>query len=291
MYDQTYNGATIDRSQTSSCHIQTNAKWVVSHLSLFQMIKGLDQIGKHVPDLNTPLGIVRTFLLTVIPVLLVSAIFTALRFTGPIWQLVVEILFGGLGFFLVWLFFRSKADYQNRFGPLAYRFAAARFGLPGVTIIATAGAHIRYLPGPAFPRFWGDISLPVLGWTLIAAGVLLALRTVQTFGVDNLVMLYVYFPEESQLVNHKIYQILRHPAYGAIQWIAFGLALLNGGWFAFASALIFSLGLWVWVRLVEEKELIVRFGQDYAKYRQSVPAFWPRPNHLRGFFEFLVLGK
>ena len=130
-----------------------------------------------------------------------------------------------------------------------------------------------------------------VGWVLIAAGTLLGLRTVLTFGVDNLTMLYVYYPEESRFVNHKIYNILRHPAYAAVQCIAFGLALLNGSWSALACALILSLGLWGWVRLVEENELIERFGPAYIEYRQRVPAFLPRPRDLTGLFEFLIAGR
>jgi protein-S-isoprenylcysteine O-methyltransferase Ste14 len=92
-------------------------------------------------------------------------------------------------------------------------------------------------------------------------------------------------------VEHKIYNVLRHPAYAAAQRIAFGLSLLNGSWFALACALIFALGLWGWVHLVEEKELIERFGPAYVKYRQRVPAFWPRLRELKGFFEFLIVGR
>lgn len=73
--------------------------------------------------------------------------------------------------------------------------------------------------------------------------------------------------------------------------IAFGLALLNGTWTALAGALIYALVLWGWVTLVEEKELIERFGPNYAEYRRRVPAFWPRLDNLRGFFSFLILGS
>jgi protein-S-isoprenylcysteine O-methyltransferase Ste14 len=45
------------------------------------------------------------------------------------------------------------------------------------------------------------------------------------------------------------------------------------------------------VRLVEEKELVKRFGPAYSEYRQRVPAFWPRLGDLKGFFEFLISGR
>ncbi len=254
-------------------------------------IKGLDQLRKHVPDLNSPLGIFSLILLPVIALFLVSALYAALRMALPFWQLVAEILLGGLGFGLLYLFFRNRQDFRSRFGPLAYNRAARWFGLPGVTLIAAVIARLRDLPGPVILAYGWDLVLTVLGWVFIVAAVILALRTVQIFGVDNLTMVYVYFPEESQLVNQKIYDILRHPAYAAVQWLAFGLALLNGGLDALACALVFALGLWAWVHFVEEKELIRRFGASYVEYRKRVPAFWPRLRNLRDFAGFLLVGK
>jgi protein-S-isoprenylcysteine O-methyltransferase Ste14 len=254
-------------------------------------IKGLDQLRKHVPDFNTPIGVLRVFSLPILLFLLVTALLTTENLTWTVWLLVGEIMFGGLGFLLLYLFFRYKTDFKARFGPLAYSKAVSRFGFPGVAIISAVVARIRTIPGPEISHYGWYIVLPALGWALIAVGALLFLRTVQTFGVDYLIMLYVYFPEESHLVDHKIYNILRHPAYAAAQRIAFGLALLNGNWFAFACALIFALGLWGWVRLVEEKELIERFGPAYVEYRQRVSAFWPRLRHLKGFLEFLIVGR
>jgi protein-S-isoprenylcysteine O-methyltransferase Ste14 len=254
-------------------------------------IKGLDQLRQHLPDLNTPLQVMRFFLFSIILLCLVAVLFNSLLFNWPVGQLIAEIVLGGLGFLLLYLFFLNRQGFKARYGPLAYSRAASRFGFPGVTIIGSVIAHIRYLPGPGIPHFGWYFIVPGLGWALIVVATLLGLRTVLTFGVDNLTMLYVYFPEESQLVNHKIYNILRHPAYAALQWIAFGLALLNGNWFALACAMIFSLGLWGWVHFVEEKELIRRFGPSYADYRKGVPAFWPGLRDLKGFFEFLIVGR
>ena len=254
-------------------------------------IKGLDQLRKHIPDLYTPIGVLRFVLLPVVLFLLVTGLFNATRFTLPSWQGVAEILLGSLGFGLLYLFFRYRPDFKARFGPLAYRQAAMRFGLPGVTIIAAVVARLRYLPGPdILPGGW-NIVLTALGWVLVVVGAALGLRTVLIFGIDNLTMLYVYFPEESHLVDHRIYNILRHPAYAAVLCLAFGLALLNGNWVALGCAVIFLLGLWGWVRLVEEKELIQRFGPAYVEYQKRVPAFGPRLRDLRAFFGFLIVGR
>ena len=154
-------------------------------------IRGLDQLRKHLPDMNNLPGFLRFFLLSIILFSLVTALFTTLLLTWQFGQLIAEIVLGGVGFGLLYLFFRHKQDYKTRFGPLAYNRGASRFGFPGVTVIAIVIAHIRYLPGPMLPHFWGYIVLPALGWVLIAVGTLLGLRTVQIFGVDNLTMLYV----------------------------------------------------------------------------------------------------
>ena len=255
-------------------------------------IKGLEQLVKHAPELSTPLGVLRLLVFPILLLFLVNAGFIFLE--SRAWRLgslLGEIGLCGLGFGWLYQFFRVKNDFKTRFGPLAYSRAAQRFGLPAVTLIATTVAHLRTLPGPPIASSGWSIVMTASGWALIAFATLLALRTVGTFGVDNLVMLYVYFPEESRLVSHRIYTVLRHPAYAAVQCLAFGLALLNGNWFALGAALIFAVSLWDWVRLVEEKELAARFGPAYAAYRQRVPAFWPRPHDLGKLFEFLIIGR
>jgi protein-S-isoprenylcysteine O-methyltransferase Ste14 len=50
-------------------------------------------------------------------------------------------------------------------------------------------------------------------------------------------------------------------------------------------------GLTLWLRLVEEPELIERFGQGYATYRRNVPAFWPKPRDAGKFLRFLISGR
>lgn len=254
-------------------------------------IKGLDQLRKHVPDFNSPIGFLRILFLPILLIFLVTALLTTKYLTSAVWVLIGEIVFDGLGFFLIYLFVRYKNDFKVHFGALAYSKAVSRLGFPGVAIISAVVARIRTIPGPEIPHYWWYFVLPTLGWALIVMGLLLFLRAVLTFGVDYLIMLYVYFPEESHLVDHKIYKVLRHPAYASAQFIAFGLAFLNGNWFAVACALIFALSLWGWVRLVEEKELIERFGSSYVEYRRRVPAFWPHLRDLKVFFEFLIVGK
>ncbi len=162
--------------------------------------------------------------------------------------------------------------------------------MPGLGLIFGAVAHAGYMNGPFVPIGWWTIVFLALGWFMVCVGALLWVRSVQTFGVDNLTLLYVYYPEEGRIVDSSIYSILRHPIYASAIRVWMGLALLNGN----ANSIIFSifvpLGLTGWIRLVEEKELIERFGQSYADYRKRIPAFWPRLRDLGKFFKFLLTG-
>ncbi len=142
------------------------------------------------------------------------------------------------------------------------------------------------------PKFTQPMLVTVFswaGWVFIVIGGILAVQAVTTFGVDNLTMLYVYFPEESSLINSSIYGILRHPIYAGALRVGIGLALLNMGIYALTFAILLPLGLFGWIRLVEEKELLERIP-TYAEHRKRVPAFFPYPNKIPGFFKFLFTG-
>jgi len=48
-------------------------------------------------------------------------------------------------------------------------------------------------------------------------------------------------------------------------------------WFLPWFILIVTPGWLFFVRVYEEKELEIRFGEPYIKYRALTPFFWPRP--------------
>jgi len=152
-------------------------------------------------------------------------------------------------------------------------------------------AHIGYMPGPSLPRWWWTSLLPLAGWYFVLLGITLWMRAILTFGFDNLAMLYVYFPEKSRRVDTKIYAVIRHPIYAGVLRLGIGLALLNGNAFSlFFGLLLLPLGLTGWVLLVEERELIERFGSGYVDYRNATPAFWPRLRDLKKFYSFILTG-
>jgi protein-S-isoprenylcysteine O-methyltransferase Ste14 len=252
--------------------------------------KGMDVLAKHVPELNSAGGRARIALYAIFLFALVTAYFIATDHI-PTWSIDSQIIIIGLGFLVMSLFFSRKQAYSEKYKELAYRNAFAHYAMPGLALIMAAIAHAGYMNGPIIPQGWWKIIFFALGWFMFCIGSILWIRSVFTFGVDNLALLYVYHPEEGIIIDSKIYGVLRHPVYAGDLRVSIGLALLNGNANAIAFAILVPLGFTGWIRLVEEKELIERFGQPYLDYRKRTPAFWPRLRTLGRFFAFLLTGK
>jgi len=197
----------------------------------------------------------------------------------------------GVGFFWLSRFIMQRAALKKKWGEIAYRNGFAIFGIPGLSLILSAVIHTAYMPGPAIPLGWWSPGIVTLGVGFILIGLIILVRAIFTFGFDNLALLYIYYPDEGRMVNSAIYAILRHPTYAAVIRFGLGMAFLNSNWFAFAFALFMPLGMTVWLQVVEEKELIERFGASYANYRKCVPAFWPRPSDFGKFWKFMIKGR
>jgi len=252
--------------------------------------KGMDQLRRHVPDLQTRGGEARVGLAILGMIALVTLFFFWVDRGFPEWMPDGEIVVMAIGFLVMSLFFSRKKVYQQKYGELAYRNAFAHYALPGLGIIFATMAHVGYMPGPEIPDVvWWKSVLIWAGWVFIIVGAAVLIRGILTFGADNLSLLYVYFPEEGRLVNTQIYSVLRHPTYAGVLRIGIGLGLLNANWYSLIIAALLPLGLTGWIRLVEEKELLERFP-NYAEYRKRVPAFWPKPRDLVKFFRFVILG-
>ena len=219
------------------------------------------------------------------------------------------LFIAALALWLIWGLWNKRDQMRELHGELAYQKMIPR-GVIGVFLIPPlvfmAFTSVRSLP-PAPPVNsltiqWSQSLFPMIGvpleidiWIrLILSGIflILGLLTVRsallTFGLDYMGVLYLYFPEESEIQNHEIYSVVRHPAY-----LAGALLGLAGFFFRFSIYSIF-LGLLVIAvfRLQiwkEEKELIERFGDGYREYKKKVPALLVRPGKLRIYFRFLMM--
>jgi protein-S-isoprenylcysteine O-methyltransferase Ste14 len=183
-------------------------------------------------------------------------------------------------------------------------------GVAGVFLVPSLVFHaftsVRSLPpGPPVNEWTILLSQSILGlagvvkeidvgFRLITSGLLLILgvltvrSAVMTFGVDYMMVMYLYFPEESEVQSHEIYSVIRHPAY-------FAVALFGAAGLIFRlsvySILIFVV-LYALLRLHikrEEGELIDRFGSSYVEYRQKVPGLHVRMKNVSTYLRFLLM--
>lgn len=226
----------------------------------------------------------------------------------PLLPVTGSVICVGTGILFVRLVWTKREKAKAELGELAYQRMVFR-GLTGVSLLLSAVIHgfvsVRSLP-PAPPvneittqlstSFLSLIGVPLavdIGLRIVGCAVfiILAMLTVNralfTFGLDYMIVLYLYFPEESEIQSHEIYSVIRHPTYFSI--ILFGLAAIFGRMsvYSIVFGFVLFLGLLAHIRL-EEAELVERFGNSYLEYMKRVPGFYIRPRDIGSYFRFLA---
>jgi protein-S-isoprenylcysteine O-methyltransferase Ste14 len=117
-----------------------------------------------------------------------------------------------------------------------------------------------------------------LGVAVLLLGIVFLGWIVKSLGWRGLIAYSELKPQvtSQKLVTEGPYSIVRHPAYLAHTLILVGIFLMTAFLGNAILALIdFITSYFITARL-EEKELLARFGDDYLKYMNEVPAFFPR---------------
>lgn len=82
-------------------------------------------------------------------------------------------------------------------------------------------------------------------------------------------------PTQRLLINGPFKQCRNPMTFGTV--VAYlGVGILVGSLSSILIVLILGTLLLVYIKRVEEKELEIRFGQDYIAYKKSTPMFFPR---------------
>ena len=125
---------------------------------------------------------------------------------------------------------------------------------------------LRTEPFPAWLRIVGVMGMVMMHYPLKRTGRLLSrLGEPEEWGCT------------SKLITTDIYGCLRHPHHLFIGIFMTSLGLAVGHIWSF---ILIAVPHWMWVFgflfLVEERELLGKFGQDYADYRLKVPMLLPK---------------
>jgi protein-S-isoprenylcysteine O-methyltransferase Ste14 len=223
--------------------------------------------------------------------------------------LVGELIICIVGLTLVYQMWFWKDRLKAKYGPLSYQHIFP-VGFAGVSCVLSLSINLfihywsfsslfwinsplRFLTIPleqyfyplGFAVFWVKIALSVF---FLSFGIAMLLRSLQTFGFDYMTVLYLYFPKESKIQNHKIYSILRHPAYAGALLIGLGGMFSTLTLYSVIFFLVYLLAFYIHIHFVEEKELISRFGPSYKDYMKKVPAFFVNPKKLGVLLGFLI---
>jgi protein-S-isoprenylcysteine O-methyltransferase Ste14 len=282
-------------------------------------IKGIDKLREKLPaypgrkfailplkaTLGGLLGYSFLIILDIIPRLFSDIAF--MMTIEPYTPIVGSIFIAALSLWLLWGVWNKRTQMKELHGELAYQKMLPR-GLIAIALAISLVFHtftsIRSIPlGSPINELtnqWSTSLFLLFGiapgielWIrVIISGVLFILglltmrSAILTFGLDYMAVVYLYFPEESEIQDHAIYSVIRHPTY--LAGIILGIA---GLFFRFSVYsillcliffLVFRLQIWQ-----EEKELVERFGEGYIEYRKNVPALIVRPSKIKAYFKFL----
>jgi len=231
-----------------------------------------------------------------------------LQFLEPVTPLIGSIVVLLLGFLNVYTVWRKRTRYKVKYEDKAYQ-KALKFGVVGVTLVITVVVHSivpfdllapysqhstvsiflstpidQLLLGPTSIFFIVRIALSLF---FLLLAFLTIYRAITVFGFDYMLLVYLYYPEESEIQDSEIYSVLRHPTYHTLLlWYTASL-FFRFSFYSFTYYFIFLVGINLHLKLVEEKELIERFGEGYRKYRKEVPALFVRFRDLGKYFRFL----
>lgn len=292
----------------------------ISKLVIYVKLKGVEKWREKLPTYQSKrillipvffiilltLGSSFTILLYIIPSFFPDSEFLYLLepflpFIGPFVQM-------SIGLFLVSRVWSRRTTLLEQSKELAYQ-RGFTLGIIGIPLIITTAVH-NYIPVEvllgwqplnsttfvlsssllaAIPG-WTEFELIlriVLGLFFLILGLLTIRQALFTFGIDYMAVVYLYYPEESELQDHRIYSVLRHPTYFAVILTAFGSFCMRFSIYSIFSFILVVIGMLFQINFIEEKELIERFGDSYRNYRKQVPALLIKPGRLGLFLKFI----
>ena len=165
------------------------------------------------------------------------------------------------------------------------------FGLAALVLILVSWPALRRPRSHGFPRFFAFMAilglfvlnldrwftdpftpLQMISWALLTASLILAVHGFYLLRVvgqpkDNI-------ENTTILVREGAYRYIRHPLYGSLLWLAWGICLKDLYPLSIGLALVATAALLATAR-IEEAENLQRFGDDYVAYMKTTRMFIP----------------
>jgi protein-S-isoprenylcysteine O-methyltransferase Ste14 len=171
---------------------------------------------------------------------------------------------------LLWLVIHPLARFWRRLGP---GWTYTVLGAPTLALMAGVFWGRGYL---LVTEFGTNVPLIALGVTCATAGVAIAVKRKKYLTLSILAGV----PELSAgggatLLTEGIYGRIRHPRYVEVFFWILAYAFV-ANYLALYITAVASLPVLYLIVILEERELLDRFGREYEEYRRRVPPFVPR---------------
>ncbi|MEN8242300.1 MAG: isoprenylcysteine carboxylmethyltransferase family protein [Chloroflexota bacterium] len=135
-------------------------------------------------------------------------------------------------------------------------------------------------PWLGFQTFLNPAARILLGGLLIVPGMIFLLWSIKAqreIGKGTPMPLQA----TQKLVVQKPYLYSRNPLFFGLINLFFGISILLGSISSVLIVLLFTVVILLYVKLIEEKELEKRFGDEYLAYKQNTPFLIPISELLR----------
>lgn len=170
----------------------------------------------------------------------------------------------------MWLVIHPFASFWRRYKP------TVTYSVVLAVAFAVGGALYRSREMLLVTDFGFSWLLTGIGAACFALSVLLEHLYRRQIKVSTLLGLpEVSATRASELLSEGIYSQIRHPRYVGLMLEVSGFSLIANYLAGYVIVVATIPFLWVTV-LLEERELMQRFGDEYAQYAQRVPRFIPR---------------
>jgi len=133
------------------------------------------------------------------------------------------------------------------------------------------------------PRLDATLNLPSITFgaiNIIIGGLLVILGSI--FGLWSIIQQMtqaqgtpIPVMATQKLLIHGVFKYSRNPMLFGTLCAYLGVAILVGSISAMVAVVLFTLLIITYIKTIEEKELELRFGQDYLDYKASTPFFFP----------------
>ncbi|MFL7871856.1 MAG: isoprenylcysteine carboxylmethyltransferase family protein [Anaerolineales bacterium] len=194
------------------------------------------------------------------------------------WINFATMIVGGILMTVTYLMSVRPAAMEQKIGERAYRLAGQYRILTTIFMFTLTANYILYhwypLPFDPFPPvfpwpYWVSVLIAVL---IAIPSLALMIRGELDAGAETM------RPSKEHSLYGGIYEKIRHPQAAGELFLWWVIAFLVNSPFLVVFSFVW-VPVWYGWCVAEEKDLLLRYGDDYARYRQRTGMFIPRRHH------------